>query len=55
MQHIVMMELDCSMDGFLQIAHDIYPIAHLWGPYLWLSARLWYLQYINNGDTAVLH
>ena len=30
------------------------PIIHeVW--YRWFSARLQYIQYINNGDTAVLH
>ena len=27
----------------------------LWSTYQWLSARLWYLQFVSNGDTTALH
>ena len=42
--------LTCD-DKFLVL---LYAIQHRLTTCRWLSARLWYLQYVSNGDTAVL-
>ena len=44
-----------SSEAKLQVlTNDIYNILHTFGNIRWLSARLQFLESVNNGDTAIL-